>query len=269
MNIVPPLKLELVVFDMAGTTVQDDDAVHRCLCAALVGAGLVVTRDEVNEVMGMPKPVAIGLLLERRKYHGDSAPPAEVAAIHESFLQRMIAFYRTDPAVREIDGASEILGQLRRAGLKLALDTGFSRDIVDAILQRLGWAGKDLLDATVASNEVPRGRPHADLVFRAMELTGVTEARCVAKVGDTPSDLQEGRAAGCGLVIGVTNGSHTRAQLEPHPHTHLIDNLRELPELLLGHRHEKTQLNHGPVLRSSGEPKATPYLPPTATAEGG
>jgi phosphonatase-like hydrolase len=234
-NTAPPPKVDLVVLDMAGTTVQDDDVVNRCLCAALADAGLAVTRDEVNEVMGLPKPVAIALLLERRKYPGGTAPPAEVASIHESFLRRMIDFYRADPAVREIDGASEILGQLRRAGLKLALDTGFSRDIVDAILKRLGWAGKELLDATVASDEVPRGRPHPDLVFRAMELTGVTDARRVAKVGDTPSDLQEGRAAGCGLVIGVTNGSHTREQLAPHPHTHLIDNLRELPGLLLGH----------------------------------
>jgi len=219
---------------MAGTTVRDDDAVNRCLCAALAETGVGVTRDEVNEVMGMPKPVAIALLLERRKYTGSAAPPAEVTTIHEDFLRRMISFYRTDPAVREIDGASEILRQLRRAGLKLALDTGFSRDIVDTILQRLGWAGKDLLDATVASDEVPRGRPHPDLILRAMELTGVTDARRVAKVGDTPSDLQEGRAAGCGLVIGVTNASHTREQLAPHPHTHLIDNLRELPGLLLG-----------------------------------
>ena len=245
MNTAPPLKIDLVVLDMAGTTVQDDDAVNRCLCAALAGAGLAVTRDEINEVMGLPKPVAIALLLERRKYAGGMAPPAEVASIHESFLRRMIDFYRADPAVREIDGASEILRQLRSAGLKLALDTGFSRDIVDAILKRLSWAGKELLDATVASDEVPRGRPHPDLVLRAMELTGVIDARRVAKVGDTPSDLQEGRAAGCGLVIGVTNGSHTREQLAPHPHTHLIGNLRELPGVLLGSLSGKKQFNHG------------------------
>jgi len=234
MNTAPPPKIDLVVLDMAGTTVQDDDAVNRCLCAALAETGVGVTRDEVNEVMGLPKPVAIALLLERRKYAGSTAPPDEVSSIHGDFLQRMIGFYRSDPAVREIEGASEILRQLRKAGLKLALDTGFSRDIVDAILKRLGWAGKELLHATVASDEVARGRPHPDLVFRAMELTGISDAGRVAKVGDTPSDLQEGRAAGCGLVIGVTNGSHTREQLAPHPHTHLIDNLRELPGVLLG-----------------------------------
>jgi phosphonatase-like hydrolase len=226
-------KIELVVLDMAGTTVRDDDAVNHCLRTALAETGVGVTRDEVNEVMGMPKPIAIGLLLQRRKYAGKVAPEAEVASIHADFLQRMVAFYRSDPAVGEIDGASEVLRQLRHAGLKLALDTGFSRDIVDAILNRLGWAGKQLLHATVASDEVPRGRPHPDLILRAMQLTGVSDAGRVAKVGDTPSDLQEGRAAGCGLIIGVTNGSHTREQLAPHPHTHLIDNLRDLPSLLI------------------------------------
>jgi phosphoglycolate phosphatase-like HAD superfamily hydrolase len=102
---------------------------------------------------------------------------------------------------------------------------------VDAILDRLGWRD-GLLDATVASDEVRRGRPHRDLVFRAMELTGVAHAKAVAKVGDTPADLREGTDAGCGLVIGVTEGSHERHELVRHPHTHLIRNVGELPALI-------------------------------------
>jgi phosphonatase-like hydrolase len=128
------------------------------------------------------------------------------------------------------------LCRLKESGLKLALDTGFSRPIVNAILQRLDWSNGLLLDATVASDEVARGRPHPDLIFKAMELTGVTDPRAVAKVGDTPSDLLEGTAAGCGLVIGVTNGSHTYGQLAAHPHTHLIPSLEALPLLVEGAR---------------------------------
>ena len=37
------------------------------------------------------------------------------------------------------------------------------------------------------------------------------------------------------LVIGVTNGTHTREELTPHPHTHLIGSLRELAPLVLAH----------------------------------
>jgi phosphonatase-like hydrolase len=132
-------------------------------------------------------------------------------------------------------GAAECFGRLKAAGIRIALDTGFSRDIVDTILARLGWDLPGVLDATVASDEVARGRPHPDLLLEAMRRTGVAAARCVAKVGDTPSDLQEGTTAGCGLVVGVTNGTHTRAQLASHPHTHLIASLADLPTLVINH----------------------------------
>jgi phosphoglycolate phosphatase-like HAD superfamily hydrolase len=65
-----------------------------------------------------------------------------------------------------------------------------------------------------------------------MALTGVSDPRRVAKVGDTPADLAEGRAAGCGLVVGVTEGSHRPEELEPFPHTHLIPSVAALPSLL-------------------------------------
>lgn len=223
------MNLDLVVFDMAGTTICDDDAVNRCLREALRAGGVTVTRDDVNTVMGLPKPAAIASLLSRVQLAGQPAPAAEVARLHADFLRRMIEFYRTDPGVAPMPGAVECIGELKDAGVRIALDTGFSRDIAAVILQRLGWDLPGLVDASVTSDEVPRGRPFPDLVFEAMKRTGVKQVRRVAKVGDTPSDLQEGTAAGCGWVIGVTNGTHAPWQLAVHPHTHLIATLTETP----------------------------------------
>ena len=61
---------------------------------------------------------------------------------------------------------------------------------------------------------------------------GVTDPRRIAKVGDTPADLLEGKNAGCGMIVGVTEGTHTREQLQSFPHTHLIGSVAELPALL-------------------------------------
>jgi phosphonatase-like hydrolase len=227
------MSVSLVVFDMAGTTVYDGDAVHRCLARALETAGVEAGRDEINAVMGIAKPIAIRTVLEHHAALGQAVTSAQVDATYEAFLNYMRGYYESDPEVREIEGASGVFRQLRSAGVKVALDTGFSRDIVDVILHRLGWQSGELLDATIATDEVEQGRPHPDLIFRAMQLTGVEDAGRVAKVGDTPSDLQEGTAAGCGWVIGVTNGSHTRQELAPYLHTHLIDSLSELPAILL------------------------------------
>ena len=219
------MRIDLMVLDIAGTTVYDGDAVHACLAAALMEAGVPTTRDEVNAVMGMPKPFAIATLTASHR----GAPPsdAEVSSIFVAFERRMIEHYRSSPHVRPAQGAEEVLRALRARGTKVVLDTGFSRAVTDAVLGRLGW-GAGFVDATVASDEVANGRPHPDMIRRAMELTGVTDARRVGKVGDTPADLQQGMAASCALVVGVTSGSHTAAELARHPHTHLVGDLTEL-----------------------------------------
>ena len=59
-----------------------------------------------------------------------------------------------------------------RFTFKVALDTGFTRAIADVILARLGW-DSTVVDASVASDEVERGRPYPDLIYRAMASTGV------------------------------------------------------------------------------------------------
>ncbi len=224
-------QFDLVVFDMAGTTVHDGDAVHHCLMAALQAvAGHAASREAVNAVMGIAKPAAIRELLSQRT--GPGPDQATVNRVHADFVRRMLAYYRTDPAVREVDGASDVFRALRAAGIKVALDTGFDRPIAQVIIDRLGWERDGLIDASATADEVPEGRPAPHMIARLMRLTGVADPARVVKVGDTPSDLHEGTNARCGRVVGVTGGSHTADELRPHPHTHLIGTVRELPQLL-------------------------------------
>jgi phosphonatase-like hydrolase len=223
------MKIQLVVFDMAGTTVYDDDAVNRCVREALGEFGVHVDRDAVNRVMGEPKPVAIATLLADARGEALETVRSLVAPIHARFERRMLDHYRRSPAVRAVDGAEEVFAALKARGIKVALDTGFNRPIVQAVLERLAWnADGTLIDVVVTSDDVGRGRPHPDMIVRAMSVTGVADAAAVAKVGDTPADLLEGTAAGCGRVIGITSGTHARELLQKHPHTDLVDDLREV-----------------------------------------
>lgn len=224
------MAIELVVFDLAGTTVHDPGAVNDCLRAALEAFGVKVAPAAVNAVMGLPKPEALRRLIhespERDRLSG------RVADVHAAFLERMLHFYRTDPAVVEIPGTSVAFARLKQAGIKVAVNSGFSRDIMRVLIDRLGWARRGLLDGSVASDEVRRGRPHPDMIRHLMDRLGVSDPGRVAKIGDTPADLEEGTGAGCGLVVGVTGGTHSRRQLEAFPHTHLIGSVAELPALL-------------------------------------
>ena len=223
--------IQLAVFDMAGTTVHDEDFVHQALADALHAAGVETTREEINVVMGYPKPVAIRTILESEDINAADLE-GRTSVIHDDFLNRMNSFYRTHPSVREIDGASDTFRTLKAAGIKVVLDTGFSRPTADIIINRLGWVIPDLIDLSITSDEVDRGRPYPDMIHKAMDLLDVNDASHVAKIGDTPSDLQEGQQAQCGVIIGVTYGSHTRDELVTFPHTYLVSNIREIPSLL-------------------------------------
>src|SRR5262249_59600862 len=140
--------VDLVVFDIAGTTVYDGDAVHRCLAEAIALGGVTVSRDAINRVMGMPKPDAIATLV--RLARGTPPDPAEVAELYAAFERIMIEHYRAGVGVREAEGASEVMRRLRAAGVKVALDTGFARSITDVVVARLEW-GRDVIDVTVSS----------------------------------------------------------------------------------------------------------------------
>lgn len=219
--------IDLVVFDLAGTTVKENFDVQRTLQNSFNKVGLVVSVGQASKVMGIPKPIAIRQLLESLKY--ESISDDFIRLIHADFVSNMVAFYETDKTVQENEGVTKTFKELKKHGIKIIVDTGFDRPIVDSLLQRLGWEKDQLIDGSVTSDEVAHGRPFPDLIFKAMEIAGVSDVKRVAKVGDTASDLEEGNSAGCSLVIGITTGAFTKEQLQGVKHTHLI---QEIPELL-------------------------------------
>jgi phosphoglycolate phosphatase-like HAD superfamily hydrolase len=104
----------------------------------------------------------------------------------------MIHHYRYNPEVKGKPNVEYVFDALRKQGVKVVIDTGFSRPIADAIIERLGWKDKGLIDYSVTSDEVKQGRPDPDMIFNAMAEFGLSNAGQVAKIGDTPSDLMEG-----------------------------------------------------------------------------
>ena len=225
------MAIKLVVFDMAGTTVEDKDNVHEALVKGFELSNYKIDREDANTVMGIPKPMAIRTLLEK-KFNLKEGVGEQVTKIHAAFVSEMINFYKNDPSVKAKQNAEETFKALHSKGIKVGIDTGFSRDIADTIFERLGWKGSNLLDYTVTSDEVNNGRPYPDMIFKFMKDLNIASADEIAKVGDTVSDLKEGTSAGCKYVIGITTGAYTRAELEPEKHTHLVDDLLEVVDIV-------------------------------------
>ena len=231
--------IELVVFDMAGTTVTDRHEVERCFAEAAAQTGLFVTAERILAMQGLAKRYVFETLWKEQlgEMHPAVQPQADVSyAAFRGILENHYLTHGATPT----EGCLKTFGYLRERGIAIALTTGFYRVVTDIILDKLGWlaalngqhvGGPDsIIQASVASDEVERGRPYPHLIERAMQLLKVSNPKAVVNIGDTPSDLLSGRAAGIALNLGVINGTHTADQLDAYPHDYLLKSLAELPE---------------------------------------
>jgi phosphonatase-like hydrolase len=217
----------LVVFDIAGTTVIDNGEIAQSFQKAMQAFGYQVPVERINPLMGYEKGEAIRSLLQEHEVESNAITPEHVRNIHKRFLQEMIRYYQTTSELTPLPGAEETFQQLRQRGIKTALNTGFSKDITDVILQRLAWV-PEKVDFVISSSEVARGRPFPFMIEALMQRAGVPDAKQVVKVGDTEVDVREGQNAGCLYSIGVTTGAFTRDALQPYQPSFIIDTLTEL-----------------------------------------
>jgi phosphonatase-like hydrolase len=225
--------IKLAVFDMAGTTIKDNSNVAAAFQEAFLHHGFEkVTLEEAQEKMGYPKPLAIKDILSQNIAEKSMITEELIASIHLDFVNNMIAYYRDTPGISFMDDAEEVFEQLHNLGIKVGLDTGFSRDITDVILERVGWKNTPLIDITVCSDEVEKGRPFPDMIQVMMEKFGIKDPKEVIKIGDTEVDVNQGHNSGCLMSIGVTTGAFTKEELTKHNPTHIVNSLKEIIPLV-------------------------------------
>jgi phosphonatase-like hydrolase len=232
--------IKLVVFDMAGTTIDEDNVVYKTVRAAINSVGYSFTQDQVHVAgAGKEKLQAIHDVLA---LDGQAHSDGEVAAIFGDFKRRLTAAYAT-LEVREQPGASDTFAKLRQHGIKVALNTGYDRTTAECLIAKIGWdVGKDI-DGLVTASDVDNGRPDPGMIWLAMRQTGVQASQSVAKIGDSAIDIEEGRNAGCGMTFGVTTGAQTEKQLRSAAPTYVVESLGEMFDLIMAAKSEN-EIDH-------------------------
>jgi phosphonatase-like hydrolase len=231
--------IELIVFDIAGTTVKDNGEIVFAFQQAMKEKGYDIPGKKIKPLKGYKKTDAIRMMLQ--VYEPESLKITEdfINAIHERFLQLMIEHYSTTEKVEPLPNAEEVFAYCKSNGIKIGLDTGFSNDITNVIIDRLGWLKDGKVDYVVSSNEVSAGRPHPFMIQKMMEFANIDDPKKVIKLGDTEVDVNEGKNAGCLYAIGITTGAFTREQLEPYEPSFIIDDLMELVEIIKRYKEEE------------------------------
>jgi phosphonatase-like hydrolase len=217
--------IKMVVFDMAGTILNEDNVVYKTLRKAINETGFDLTLDEVlAEGAGKEKLQAIkSILATYAQKHDDT--------FAEDIYKRFIVYLKEAYTTQEIlpqDNAEDLFRQLKEKGILVIFNTGYNTETAQTLLHKLGWEKGAPYDGLVTATDVDHNRPNPDMILLAMKQFGIADAQEVAKVGDSIIDIEEGKNAGCSLNIGITTGAHTFEQLQQAKPDHIINNLLEL-----------------------------------------
>lgn len=220
--------IELAVFDMAGTTIDDHGLVYQALRGCVEETGASVAQADLQLWMGTDKVTAINALMRL----GGVEPAGE--AVHAAFarFRALLAdFYAGRPPIA-LPGAESALQTLRGRGIKIALTTGFDDEVAYPLLDSLGWSlGPDgLLDTVVTTTDVRAGRPAPYMIHRAMERTGAQDVRAVLSAGDTLVDVQAANQGGV-LSVGVLTGSLTAEDFAAAAPDYVLSSAADVPTL--------------------------------------
>src|SRR4051794_8235308 len=184
---------EAALFDWDGTLLDSREA--------LLGAWHAAT-DEVlaRRFPAGPEEEELIFTLPGSQLFPRVAGEPEAAARLTAAFQR--AYARTGERVRAFPGVAELLGDLRRAGVRIAVVTSKARARYDADAERIGL--ESLVDVAVCQEDTSAHKPDPAPVLHALRVLQVPPEAAVF-VGDTPVDVAAGTAAGT-RVIGAAGG---------------------------------------------------------------
>ena len=252
-------KVKLVIFDLAGTTVD-----YGCIApvAAFVEGfkefGVTISLDQARGPMGMEKRAhikAVGQIPEVAEQwlvvHGQSMTEDDIDAMYHAFVPLLMETLPRYSAL--IPGVNECMNHLQQNNISYAATTGYFREAADCVLEFAAKSGFSPATSCCAT-EVAAGRPAPWMIYRCMQTLSVYPPAAVVNVGDTRVDVQSGRNAGVwsvgvaatgnemGLSLAETRKLDTaeyealmgkaRKSLKSAGAHYIIDSVSELPEVI-------------------------------------
>ena len=211
MNTLLQRGIRLLVCDMAGTVIQENGAVYKAIATSLQRSGCKITQEQISQWYGRSKNEVINEVLN------DQFTPILAFDKYEEtmnyFNRDLHMQYFEYGSIGLIDNdIPTFFNKLRNNGIKIGLNTGYSKPMQQEILNSLQL--DTCIDYYISSDDVSRGRPYPYMIHRLMEEAGLEDVKMIAKAGDTVIDMCEGKNAGCGLTIGVLSGATSRKNLK-------------------------------------------------------
>lgn len=203
-----PLRISAIMLDWAGTTV-DHGSIAPVLALQTLFAqhGITLSTEDARRDMGLLKRDHIRAVLslpnireEWRTITGSTPAEADVDSLFHQFgpLQMQVITQHS----QLIAGVEQAVKSWQDRGIRIGSTTGYTREMLAPVLQQAAANGYRP-DASVCPDEVGAGRPAPWMLMRNAQLIDAYPPSSCVKIGDTISDIEEGRNAGM-WTVGLT-----------------------------------------------------------------
>ncbi len=209
------------VFEMDGVLSDTEPVWRQVAFEVFARVGVTLTDEQLRNTWGMRIEEVVDHWYQERPWNG-----IRPHAVQREIVREMVEYVRQQgvPMV----GALEAIETARSIGLRIAIASSSSRELIDAVVDRLGIAA--LVDAICTADDEERGKPDPGVYLSAAQALDVIPSRCVA-IEDSPVGVSAAVAAGM-RCIGVRSHGDLSGDIS-HAHV-VLDSLVEItPAMLL------------------------------------
>ncbi|GAA5040013.1 phosphatase [Marivirga lumbricoides] len=223
--------IKLAIFDMAGTTINENNIVYKTVQKVINDLGYQVSLENVLKFgAGKEKYQAITDVLINCT--NSVSVPREAETAFEAFKHALREAY-DKLEISTFDGMLSFFKKLRENEIYIVLNTGYNAEIATKLLAKLDWKIGKEIDLLITADDVTKGRPAPNMIYKAMQHFNITDVAKVLKAGDSEIDIIEGKNANCGITVGVLSGAQTRNQLEATKPDYILNVITELEDILI------------------------------------
>lgn len=198
---MPDLRFETYLFDLDGTLIDSNDLIMEAFRHTM-RKHLGTVPDEKRWRAGFGRPLRPQLA----NFARDAGQASRMVDTYRDFTD-----LHHDRLLRPFPGIDGALAALRRGGARLGIVTSKTNGLARRGLARCGLDGR--FEVVIGMDDAQPHKPHPAPVRAALRQLSADAGRTVF-IGDSPYDMQAGRAAGV-RTAAVLWGAFPRDELDP------------------------------------------------------
>jgi HAD superfamily hydrolase (TIGR01509 family) len=191
------------IFDMDGVLVNSENLYKVIEKELFDQVGVRIDHEEHITYQGSSNPVMWGLIKEK---HGLTHSLEHLVGITE---EKVISYFSSFPVIEPMPGVMDLLQYLKSKGIKLALASSSTIEVIRIILFKTGL--EYFFDAVADSTEAGAGKPDPAIFLLAQKKLGIPRENCVI-IEDSTNGIKAALAAGIRCIAFNGPGSEHQDQ---------------------------------------------------------